>query len=165
MKLHNTDAAIDAAIESILKRGKSLQNDIHKASCSILRQWFDSGNVATAVRQTNKLVGAMPDMARSNALKAWFESFAGFVWNKDEKHFVYRPDATKIAEERVKAAIAEPFWAFSPEPDYKPMNIDAMIEAIVKKARQRRQKGLKEGVDYVPEEKLKALEALLPSGK
>lgn len=160
VSLIKTDAKIDEMIASIGNRGKTLQNDIHRTACSIIRRWHESGDVSVAVRQMNALLEAIPSMARANAFKAWVEAYATFVWNNEDKCFAYHKNRTKISLEDAKAAIQTPFWEFKKEPEYKPMNLDDMIAALVARAEKRRLDGLKDG-DSVDAEKVKALKALL----
>lgn len=160
ISLITTDAKIDELIVTIAKRGKSLQNDIHRAACSIIRRWHESGDVSVAVRQMNALLEAIPSMARANAFKAWVEAYATFVWNTEDKCFAYHAKRTKISLDDAKAACATPFWEFKKEPEYKPMNLDDMIAALIARADKRRQDGLQDG-DVVDAAKVKALKALI----
>jgi len=143
MKLYITDELINKAIASVFKRGVSLQKDIHVVACSILRVWNTSGDVSKAVSQTNALVEAMPGMSRKNALKAWVEAHAGFVWNTDENQFVYNSKRTKIADDDVRQGIDTPFWDFKPEPEYKPFDLKKLLNAMIDKTDKVVKKGVK----------------------
>jgi len=143
MKLYITDELINKAIASVLKRGVSLQKDIHVVACSILRVWNTSGDVSKAVSQTNALVEAMPGMSRKNALKSWVEAHAGFVWNTDENQFVYNSKRTKIADDDVRQGIDVPFWDFKPEPEYKPFDLEKLLNAMIDKTDKVVKKGVK----------------------
>jgi len=160
ISLITTDAKINDMIASISKRGKSVQNDIHRTACSIVRRWHESGDVSVSVRQMNALLAAVPSMARVNAFKAWVEAYATFVWDTDNSCFAYHNKRTKIALDDAKAACATPFWEFKKEPEYKPLNLDDMIAALISRADKRRQDGLKEG-DVLDENKIKALKAII----
>jgi|TARA_Y100000289_G_scaffold2695_1_gene2572 hypothetical protein len=158
--LITTDAKIDDMIASISKRGKSIQKDIHRTACSIVRRWHESSDVSVAVRQMNALLAAIPSMARANAFKAWVEAYATFVWDADNSCFAYHAKRTKISLDDAKAACATPFWEFKKEPEYKPMNLDDMIAALIARADKRRQDGLQDG-DVVDADKIKALKAII----
>ena len=160
ISLITTDAKIDDMIASISKRGKSIQNDIHRTACSIVRRWHESGDVSVAVRQMNALLAAVPSMARANAFKAWVEAYATFVWDADNDCFAYHKKRTKISLEDAKTACATPFWEFKKEPEYKPLNLDDMIAALIARADKRRQDGLQDG-DVVDADKIKALKAII----
>ena len=155
-----TDVKIDDMIASISKRGKSVQNDIHRTACSIIRRWHESGDVSVAVRQMNALLEAIPSMTRSNAFKAWVEAYATFVWDADNSCFAYHAKRTKISLEDAKTACGAAFWEFKKEPEYKPLNLDDMISALIARADKRRQDGLKDG-DVVDADKIKALKAII----
>ena len=162
MKLYNTDEMIHKAIASVLKRGVSLQKDIHVVACSILRVWNTSGDVSKAVSQTNALVEAMPGMSRKNALKSWVEAHAGFVWNTDENQFVYNAKRTKIADDDVRQGIDTPFWDFKPEPEYKPFDLEKVLDAVIDRADKRVKDGVKKS-DNIKSDRLKALKTLIDS--
>ena len=53
-----------------------------------------------------------------------------------------------------------PYWEFKPETEYKPLNLDDMIYALIARAEKRREQGLKDG-DVVPSDKIKGLKALV----
>ena len=160
VSLIKTDAKIDELIVLIGKRGASLQKDIHRAACSIIRRWHDSNDVSVAVRQMNALLEAIPSMGRANAFKAWVEAYATFVWNADDSCFAYHAKRTKISLGDAQAACATPFWEFKKEAEYKPMNLDDLIAALIARADKRRQDGLKDG-DVVDADKIKALKAII----
>ena len=160
ISLITTDAKIDDMIASISKRGKSIQNDIHRTACSIVRRWHESSDVSVAVRQMNALLGAVPSMARANAFKAWVEAYATFVWDADNDCFTYHKKRTKISLEDAKTACGTPFWEFTKEPEYKPMDLGARIFSLIAEAERRRQTGLKDG-DIVEKDMVKALKDLV----
>lgn len=154
MKLLTTERDIRVGIFSMSKNAKSVAGEQHALACSILRLWHLDGNVARAVRLANDLLEGMHNSSRKNAMKDWFIGFAGFVWA--DKSFVYHKDRTTISKEDAQKAIKEPFWVFSPEKPYVPLNLDTLIENAIKKAEARRKKGLT-NEDVVPEVKVRAL--------
>lgn len=159
MKFLKDVKAIERETAVFKLNAKTLQGQSHLIACSILKVWAETGNVAHAVRLTNDLLEAMPDMTRSNAMKAWFETFAGFVWDVKEKVFKYHKERTTIDVASVQSAVREPWWQFKPEAPYKPIDIDALMESLIKRAEKRREDGLKDG-DSVPAVKLKALKLI-----
>jgi len=158
--LIKTDVAIDKMIASIASRGSKLQADTHRVLASIAVLWNETNDVTVAVRQTNALLDSLPSGWRSNAVKAWVESFLTFVWDTDESCFVYHKNRTKITKSDARAAIDTPYWEFKPEPEYKPLNLDDMIHALIARAEKRRQDGLKDG-DSVPSDMVKKLKAVV----
>lgn len=158
--LIKTDVAIDKMIMSIASRGSKLQDDTHRVLASIAVRWHDTNDVTVAVRQINALIESLPSGWRTNAVKAWVESFLTFVWDTDEKCFVYNKNRTKISKDDARAAMDTPYWEFKPESEYKPLNLDDMIYALIARAEKRREQGLKDG-DIVPSDKVKALKALV----
>ena len=149
--LIKTDVAIDKMIASIASRGSKLQADTHRVLASIAVRWHDTNDVTVAVRQVNALIEGLPSGWRSNAVKAW---------DTDEKCFVYHKNRTKISKDDARAAMDTPYWEFKPETEYKPLNLDDMIYALIARAEKRREQGLKDG-DVVPSDKIKGLKALV----
>jgi hypothetical protein len=117
-------ADIEKALASIKTRGAALQQDIHKAGCSVLAHVGKHKDI----RLVTKLLDAMPDMARKNAIKAWFESFGPVIFAEDGK-IAYHP-ATSL---RLGDAMAMPFWRFKPEQAYVPMNVGQALDQLIKK--------------------------------
>ena len=125
---------IDAAIVSIGKRAASLQMDVHKAAVSILHHWSVTGDFRPAVVRMNALcdafgVGGM----RANALRDWAMAYGGMEYNEAEKCLVQGKDKAGKGI-NVKAAMAEPFWLFSPEPAYKPVVFLDLLLSDIRKA-------------------------------
>lgn len=75
-KIIESAKAIDTAIASIAKRGKTLQADIHVAAVSCLVHADKHGDITLAV----KLVEAVPSLARKNALRDWFIAHGKFSY-------------------------------------------------------------------------------------
>lgn len=124
MKLLTTVKAIDAAILDIHNRGTSLQADMHMTACSVLKHVAQHHDV----RIVAKLLAAMPEMSRKNALKAWFENFGPVAFGKGDEIVFVRDKATALG-----AAMAMAFWKFQPEAEYKAINIVSWCEQQIKK--------------------------------
>lgn len=139
--------AIDTAIKSIATRGKSLDKDIHIAAVSTLMHADEHGDVTLAQR----LVDAIPQSARKNALKDWFLAMGKFSYDTQNKTLIFNKQGVTMKDK----AIATPFWAFKPEPEYKPFDINAAIAQLVTRAN----KAVNNG-DDVDQTKLAALTAL-----
>ena len=140
-KMYTSADAIEKAITSIGNRSKTIQQDVHKAACSILLQWHITGDVRPVASQFNRLIAALGEGMRANALRSWVETFGMQAYNPEDKLFV-KGKATKIKEDDVKASIQEPWYSFKPEPAYKPMDFDALLVSIIKRTETRVEKGL-----------------------
>lgn len=140
--------AIAKAITSISTRGKSLDKDVHIAAVSCLIHADKHGDVTLAT----KLVAALPNSSRKNALRDWFLAFGKFTWDTENKQFAYNKAATTLTNE----AIAMPFWEFKPEPEYKPFDINAAIQQVISRATKAQEKG-----ETVPKETLAKLQTLV----
>lgn len=126
--LPKTDTALDKAFTSIKSRGVKLQMDVHRAACGVLYRMNELGN--NDVRIVGKLMDALPASYRTNALRDWFTAFAPVAWDKNKPVFAATKSDKAID---LAQAIREPFWLFSPEAAYVPIDVDKSIEALIKK--------------------------------
>ena len=126
LKLLTGASAINTAIASISKRGKSLEKDIHVAAVSCLIHADKHGDITLA----EKLVQAVPSLARKNALRDWFIAHGKFDYDAKAKQFKFDKASTTLVEE----ATVTPFWQFKPEVEYKPFDLDAAIQNTLKRA-------------------------------
>lgn len=123
MKLFEGQPAIEAALKSIFTRGQSLQKDIHIAACSVLAHIGKHSDV----RLVNKLLAAMPEASRKNAMRDWLMAFGPIMFEQDKPVYV------KGGKVSLGNAMAEPFWLFSPEPVYHPLDLSKFIKSMVRK--------------------------------
>lgn len=125
MKLLSGAAAIEKALQSITRKGQSLQKDIHVAACSVL----DHVGKHREISLVTKLLAAMPDMSRRNAMRAWFDTFGMVAFDGNDAKF----DGNK--KQRLGDAMAMPFHSpkFKSEAEYVPLDIPAAIASLVKK--------------------------------
>ena len=138
MKMLTGKEAIIKAITSIMKRGKALDKDIHVAACSTLNHAELHGDITLA----NRLLEAMPNSARKNALRDWYTAFGKFSYDITSKAMIY--DKTKTTE--LNKAINTPYWEFKPETAYVPFDAIEAIQNLIKRA----EKAIAHG-DSVPE--------------
>jgi hypothetical protein len=135
MQFYNSEAEIDAAILRFSKRGQSFQQEAHKIACSVLKRLGETNDV----RIVMKFVAGIPEMGRANAVRDWFAHFGPVAFDAKGALFV-KGKATKLGE-----AMDEPFWKFSPEKPYQPVDAAKALEALIK----RLQKDTKElGTDH-----------------
>jgi hypothetical protein len=123
MKLYETAAQIDAACIAFFKKGVTFQTEAHKLACSVLKHVGEHGDV----RVVSKFIASFPELSRVNAVKAWFEAHGPVAFDKDGVSYV------KGAETRLGVAMETPFWQFSPEKPYEPVNAAKALEALIKK--------------------------------
>ncbi|QIG68278.1 hypothetical protein EVB57_001 [Rhizobium phage RHph_Y1_20] len=125
--LHKTEQAIMAALKSIQKRGNTLQNDVHKAACSILEHIELHHDVTIVDKFVGALVNHLPASYRINAMRDWLVAFGPVKFENNKAVYV------KDKPCDVAAALKEPFWTFSPEKPYVQVDINKMIDALMKK--------------------------------
>lgn len=149
--------AIEAAIPALGKRAASTKRDIHFVACSILYQWANSRDVSTAAKRATEMVSDI-DPHYSQGLVNWFSVYAGFDWDKDTKGFRY--NETIITAEEYQAARLETFEKLTPPKPPVAFDLPAKIEALIKSAEKRREKGVKDG-DTCSVEQIAALRSAL----
>ncbi|WP_156164416.1 hypothetical protein [Bradyrhizobium sp. LTSP885] len=123
MKLLVGTKAIEDALMSIHRRGQTLQADIHVAACSVLQHLGQHSDI----RIVAKLLNAMPEMGRKNAMRDWFVEYGPVMFDGDQPVFM---QGGKV---RLGDAMANPFWKFSPEKPYEAIDVAALIASTIKK--------------------------------
>ena len=126
-----------AAIESIQRRGNSVQLDIHLFLVAVASRWANTGDVRPAVTMVNNLIEALPHGVRSNAIKGWVEAHLGFVWDQTD---LFKAGTLKHADLSIKKLANIRWWEFKPEAEYKPMNFTEAVLSLIKRADDRLQK-------------------------
>lgn len=151
-----SDNDVAAGIKSVGKRTKSLRQHVVFLSVSILRNWAQSGDVATAARRAGELLEAADD-AWSQKIVNWFGEYAGFEL-AEEGGFTY--SHTTIDQSTFQDAKKNDLFAFTPDNPPQPYNLREKIIKLADAAKKRREKGLKDG-DDVPQEMVDGLIALV----
>lgn len=130
--------SINAAISSIAKRGKGLNKDIHIAAVSTLIHADKHGDITLA----NRLVEALPETMRKNALRDWYLAFGKFDYDAQNKVLIAKMQAVTNTQE----AMAKPFWKFKPEAEYVPFNAVKEVNRLLKRIDNAKTNG-----DLIPE--------------
>lgn len=105
--------SINAAIESIQRRGKKLDKDIQIAALSAMQHHVEHGDVTLI----NRLVSAMPKGSRVNALRTFIDTFGAVRYDTESKRFVHVKGKTFNIEAAMKVMWTE----FKPESAYTPI--------------------------------------------
>lgn len=151
-----TKAELPKAIDSITKRGRILDTDIHQAACSAIAIKGEQGDTMFI----NRLYLALPKGTRAAALTAWLLQFGGVVANdgttgksKAEQPFLHTKDKLVDVEEGMK----QPWFDFKPDPaPDKVYDVLALLMKVVKGAKGKEQ--------VVHGELLSAVAALIETG-
>jgi len=129
IKLYATTKQIDAAIESNQKRGAKWQDEAHRIACSVLQHVGKFGDVHVV----DRFLASMPEAARTNGLRQWFEAFGNvrFVKSADGKSLltVYAKDKPcKLGE-----AMLKPFWKFKATEgvEYEPKDAFKLLDQMI----------------------------------
>lgn len=122
-ELYKNDAAIVKALGSISVQGVAFYRLVHVAACSVLRRVGETGDV----RIVNALFTVLPEGTRSNSLRDWLTAYGPikFVQNK--------PVHVKDKPVELTKAIMDPFWKFSPEAAYSPVDVLKLIMSTIKR--------------------------------
>ena len=141
-KYTTAGAMIAAMCDNIAGRSASLKTDMHVAAVSCIGHASLHGDVMYAQR----LVEALGDGWRLNALRAWFIKFGPYTWvtkTKDKPaHFALdkaKRDSMKAEFEADEAAVFDKlgkvtFWDFKPEPEFEGFDLLKEAKKLVKKA-------------------------------
>jgi hypothetical protein len=130
--LYKGQANIDKRIDALFKSGQRVQAEMHKLACSVLAHLGEHKDIRTV----QKFIAAMPDMARVNGLRNWFEQFGPIKFHEAEGKDA-APTATYVKGKAVDLgkAIDKPFWKFSAKEGqpYEPLNVETWAKAAIGK--------------------------------
>jgi hypothetical protein len=97
---------LDEMIDSIAKRGKALDQDVHQAGCSAILHFKEHGDNTFMT----KLVNAMSRGMRKNSLIQWFETYGGVVWEGKGEEAKFVKNRSKTAKIDLETAIETPYY-------------------------------------------------------
>lgn len=127
-----SDNDITKEIGKIKTAGQKLQMNIHRVAVSILKRWNETGDCRPALKNMQALHDAFPQSLRTNAFKDWAQAYAQMVW--EEQAFAWGAKPVVPTDKDIEAAIGNPFWDFSPEKPYQPIDFTKLIQNVIKKA-------------------------------
>ena len=130
---------IDTAILKVADNAKSLQQKIHNLAVSTLKIWHDNGDFETAIKRLNALQQASPYHA--NAFSKWIElSIPSIEWSKENKSWFIHKDNGKLKGKAFMAARDLPSWKVKPASEPKPIDLNALLETLIKRVESRMDK-------------------------
>lgn len=165
MKLFTTATELNKAIDSIAKRGKLLDADIHRAGVSCLNHIQEHGDVTLL----NKLVVSLPQGARKAAFVEWALAFGKVVvldrGNAADEHKIAAGDVFKYSKEKstnIEEAILKPWYNFRPEKDVLDLfDVNALVAKMLKQYNKAVKAGIKiEGAEDAKAQLRTLLQAL-----
>lgn len=129
--LLTTVKAIDAATKDIAVRGTSLQVDMHIVACSVLAHVGKHGQIGIV----NNFLAAIPDMARINAIKVWFEKFSKVTFVGADGKTLKSPVYVSGKAQRLGDAMETPFWKLKAKEGeaYEAIVMDKYLDQQIKK--------------------------------
>lgn len=124
-------ADLNKAIDSVIARGKKLDDSIQLLGLSLLSHTQDHGDITLM----NRLLVSFPKGSRRNAFAEWALKFGKFMLNtgadKKDVPFHYAKERTTDLE----GAKGIMWTEFKPEPDIDQVfDFGAMLQALLKKA-------------------------------
>jgi hypothetical protein len=108
------------------KAGQSFHEKTHAAGIHALKHVDLHHDPILA----NDLIKAMPEGARKNAMRLWFEKNGKLKFSRQKKEFVYHAAYAT----RLDNAEAEPFWKTVKEAEYKPYDAMKAFQSFITKA-------------------------------
>lgn len=127
------------AVKSINSRGETLQLDIQKYMTAVALRWQATGDVRPAVLRINALINkeARFKGLRWNAVLTYVEIAFGFkfVTEGDAKDtFIAGKLKAKDLDMDMFKVQANFWWNFVPEPEFVPLDLNALLAVALKKA-------------------------------
>lgn len=123
--------SIPKAIKDIHTRGQSLQTDMHKLACSVLKHLGKTKDI----RHTLAFLQAMPEMSRANSLRQWFEKYGPVRFPTPEERKAGAPEAMFVKDKKTLLgdAMGNPFWKFKATEgvEYQPVDVAAQIKQLI----------------------------------
>lgn len=140
--LITTAKAINTAIDSIARRGKTLDNDIQVCALSCLNHHNEHGDITLL----NRLWLGMPKGSRRKSLTDWVLQFGAVQGNPDKATAKEVPfvDARKDKVLDLDGAIATPWYEYNrPASEDTVLEFDftKALEALLKRAQNAQAKG------------------------
>jgi hypothetical protein len=125
LALYTTTKEIDSAVKAFANNGRALQEEAHKIACSVLQHVATYGDIQVLRR----FLDAMPDMARANSLRKWFETFGPVSFEGNKAHYA------KGKKTQLGNAISKPFWKFKANEgdEYVPLDVNKALDLLIKK--------------------------------
>lgn len=163
-QLLSTEAEIKKAMEAAEKNAGTVQKQYQRIALSIIQHLAKNKDI----RLVRRMLDKFPEGLRANSMKAFLERFGQvrFVTEgdklKDSTLEVGQAifDATKKL--KLGEAIETPWYKAAKEPEYKPLDLDAMIQNVIRLADARLAKGVsKDKGDNIDANKLRKLKALV----
>lgn len=138
--LYKGTAKINEKIAALHKSGQRLQTEMHKLACSVLLHLGQNKDVRVVLAFLN----AMPEMSRTNGLRAWFEKHGPIKFEQvgEGKDATERAIFVKDKATVLGAAIDKPFWKFNAKEGMPYEALD--MEKFVKQTIARLEKDAKE---------------------
>ena len=125
--------ALNALITKIGRNATSLKQDIHNACVSACLHHVEHGDVGPI----NRLIDVTKDVVHNNAIHRWFETYGCLTW--DTKTKLFKHNKAKVDEAKAdadfvqKTVEAKTYYEVTPTPEFKPMSVPAMLNAIIKR--------------------------------
>lgn len=159
-KLFKTDTEIAKAIVAAEKKGASLQSDYQRIAASAIVHLAKHKDI----RIIRRMMEQFPEGLRRNTMLAYLERFGQVTVQNVEQEKgseqVIVFDAKKKLD--LNGALTTQWWKAAKEPEYKPLDLEAMINNVINLAEKRLQKGISaDKGDKVDAKTLAGLKALV----
>ena len=144
---------LDLELASLKTKGKTMAARIHRAALSVLWHIDTYGDIRIADRLVEAVVAAKYS---EHAIKSWLVSFGKLSY--EDKKFSY--DKTKTTN--LVGAKEHPFWKFTPEAPAKPLDLQSVLDSIMRQIKKVK-KAQEDGTEILhPEllEKLKVFDSI-----
>lgn len=130
--IRNADG-VNSLADTVAAEGKKLDGMIHLALASAVVLVHEHGDVTVLNRVISKLSAGI----RTNAARAFAETYAPVTFDKKEKAFRFNKHKRNedfINSEAAKEMCETVWTKFRPEPEYKPMNLADSFNKLIDRA-------------------------------
>ena len=144
---------LDMELAALKTKGKTMAARIHRAALSVLWHIDTYGDIRVADKLVDVVVAAKYS---EHAIKSWLVSFGKLSY--EDKKFSY--DKTKTTN--LIGAKEHPFWKFTPEAPAKPLDLQSVLDSIMRQIKKVK-KAQEDGTEILhPEllEKLKVFDSI-----
>lgn len=158
-----TDAEFTKDCAGIKTTGDKWKRRVHRHALAVICRATESGDIRPMAARASALIAAMPEGARKNGLRAWFELHAKLTFCEDgEAKGTFIQGTMKLRDLDFNAAVGAPAWyGMKPEAPYKPFDLDEQVAKLLKAARARMKKA--EPADHIDPVRLATLEQFVAS--
>jgi hypothetical protein len=148
---------LNATSEMLVRASGKLDKKIAEHLVNIARHINGAGNGdVSAANYFFDLIGKSSGI-RKQAIGNWLIAYAGCSYNQEKKKF----GRTKSFTFDERAAVENPWYTFTPQPEFQPFDLEAKLKSLLKKAMELKDDAEHAGKIKIRKDLLNGLERML----